>query len=154
MARRTQLRSGGFSIIEILITVLIIGLAATIAVPSYKEYRYRIEVHQAISEIGGMSETIKQYTLDNRRPPDTLADVGLDGAKDPWGEPYYYTNLQAQGSRGKARKDRKLNPLNSDFDLYSSGRDKDTVPPLPPKVSHDDVLRANDGGFVGLGKDF
>ena len=42
---------------------------------------------------------------------------------DPWGRPYVYTDLSQKGSKGKARKDGKLNPINSDFDLYSLGED-------------------------------
>jgi general secretion pathway protein G len=51
---------------------------------------------------------------------------------------------------GKARKDKNLVPINSEFDLYSAGRDGDTLPPLVAKPSRDDVVRANDGRFVGL----
>ena len=45
-------------------------------------------------------------------------------------------------------------PINSTFDLYSVGRDGDSRAPLQNPKSFDDVLRANDGAFLGLGKDF
>ena len=150
----TPFPNKGFTLIEIMLVVSLIGILAAIALPMYQDYRYRIEVAQAVRDISSMSAVIRQYTLDNRSPPNTLADVGMTGRLDPWGQPYEYTNLTVPGSKGMARKDRKLNPLNSDFDLYSVGRDKLSVPPLPPKVSWDDVLRANNGGFVGLGADF
>lgn len=51
---------------------------------------------------------------------------------------------------GDVRKDRNLVPINSDFDLYSVGRDGESVGALTAKKSHDDVIRANDGSFVGL----
>lgn len=56
--------------------------------------------------------------------------------------------------KGKARKDRKLNPLNSDFDLYSLGKDGASKTQLTNKVSLDDTVRANDGAFVGLAADY
>jgi general secretion pathway protein G len=52
------------------------------------------------------------------------------------------------------RKDRFLVPINSDFDLYSMGKDRETVAPLTAKKSHDDIVRANDGAFVGLASEF
>lgn len=52
------------------------------------------------------------------------------------------------------RKDRNLVPINSDYDLYSAGHDGATLPPLLAPVSRDDVIRANNGGFIGLASDF
>jgi general secretion pathway protein G len=52
--------------------------------------------------------------------------------------------------KGKWRKDRFLVPLNSDYDLYSMGKDGCTVAPITAKASHDDILRANNGSYVGL----
>jgi general secretion pathway protein G len=52
------------------------------------------------------------------------------------------------------RKDRFLVPINSRFDLYSMGRDRASVPPLTAKVSQDDIIRADDGAFVGLAFQF
>ncbi len=58
------------------------------------------------------------------------------------------------GGVGGARKDRFLVPINSDFDIYSMGRDGQTIPPLTAPKSHDDILRASDGGFYGLAANF
>ena len=48
------------------------------------------------------------------------------------------------------RKDKNLVPLNADYDLYSKGKDGKSQPPLTAKVSYDDIVRANNGGFVDL----
>jgi general secretion pathway protein G len=50
---------------------------------------------------------------------------------------------------GGARKDRRLVPINSDYDLYSVGKDGQSSPPLTAGQSQDDIIRASDGGFVG-----
>ena len=60
------------------------------------------------------------------------------------------SDLTHQSGRGGPGQDKNLNPLNSDFDLYIVGNDGETKLPLTPKVSHDDVVRALDGRFVGL----
>jgi len=44
------------------------------------------------------------------------------GKLDPWGRSYVYVNLQTKHCHGSARKDHKLNPINSDYDLYIWGR--------------------------------
>ena len=73
---------------------------------------------------------------------------------DPWGRPYVYTDLSQKGSKGKARKDHKLNPINADFDLYSVGEDGKSATPLPAAASQDDVIRAREGAFLGLASEF
>ena len=52
------------------------------------------------------------------------------------------------------RKDRFGVVLNTDFDLYSMGKDRLSSDSLSTPSSHDDILRANDGAFVGLASNF
>jgi general secretion pathway protein G len=52
------------------------------------------------------------------------------------------------------RRDRNMLPLNSDFDLFSIGPDRQSMPSITALVSLDDVIRADDGGFFGLAKDY
>ena len=52
------------------------------------------------------------------------------------------------------RKDGALNPLNSDFDLYSMGEDGESQAPLNAALARDDIVRANNGAFVGRAKDY
>ena len=153
-ANNLPYRQGAVSLIELLMAAAIIGILAAIAIPAYGRYIERVKVAQAIIDITTMSSIIVFYTNDNRVPPDSLAEVNLAGKLDPWKRPYVYTNLVTAKGKGSARKDKKLNPLNSDFDLYSVGKDGDSRLPLSPKVSEDDVIRARDGRFVGLAKDF
>lgn len=56
--------------------------------------------------------------------------------------------------QGQVRKDRNLNPINSDFDLYSMGPDGATVSALTAPRSHDDLVRARNGSFFGVAEDF
>lgn len=143
----------GFTLVEVMIAVAIIGVLAAIAIPAYSDYQERARVYQATTDIASMSVQIEHYFQENRIYPDTLADVKLDGIMDPWGKPYRYLNLVKNGDSG-ARRDKNLLPLNSDFDLYSEGKDKDTRLPISHAKSLDDVLRANDGKFVGLAKKY
>jgi general secretion pathway protein G len=146
--------SSGFTVIEIVIALAIVGVLANIGFSRYQDYRDRVRVYTAAAEISAISSAIQQYGLDNPALPDSLSQVGFGSKLDPWGHPYEYYNLSSHKGNGKARKDKKLNPLNTDFDLYSIGKDGATSSSLQAKQSRDDVVRARDGRFVGLASDF
>ena len=97
---------------------------------------------------------IKAYELNNNALPDDLSAINRAGDLDPWERPYVYTNLSTAKGKGAARKDHKPDPINSDYDLYSLGKDGMTKPQISHKLSLDDVIRASDGKFIGLAKDF
>jgi general secretion pathway protein G len=147
-------RSFGFTLIESLLAIGIVGVLASIAIPKYADYQEQVRVDQAVMDIAALSAIISQYSVDSRSPPDSLAQVGNAGKLDPWGRPYEYFNLTSSKGNGHARKDKNLNPLNSDFDLYSVGKDGSSRASLVPPVSRDDVIRARDGRFIGLASDF
>ncbi|MEQ1517669.1 MAG: prepilin-type N-terminal cleavage/methylation domain-containing protein [Usitatibacteraceae bacterium] len=146
--------NGGYTLLEILVAVAVVGILAAQAMGAYDRYKERVRVSQAVMDISMMSVIITAYVTDNGTGPPDLAGVGMQAKLDPWGNPYEYMNLLDVKGKGSSRKDKKLNPLNSDFDLYSKGKDGDSKLPLSPKVSQDDVIRARDGRFVGLAADF
>ena len=147
-------RVRGQTLVELMLGLLILMVLVAIAIVGYQNYRERVRISQAITEIGAMSVIVKHYIVDNQSPPASLADVGLANKLDPWGRPYYYLDLTSENGKGKSRRDKKLNPLNSDFDLYSAGKDGLTQTQLQAQNSRDDVVRARDGKFIGLASDF
>jgi len=155
MDRRVD-RTKGFGLIELMITLVIAALLVSIAVPAYDRFADRAKVARAVGDIGTISIEIGKFQLRNNNAlPASLDELGVDIPLDPWGTPYAYLNIAAAGlGNGQFRKDKNLNPLNTDFDLYSSGRDGDTTGPLNAQASRDDVVRANNGAFIGLGEDY
>jgi general secretion pathway protein G len=147
-------RARGFTIVELLLGIAILGVLTGIAYPSYQQYTERVRVAQAIIDIQGISSSVEVYSRDNRDYPASLNEIGKGSMRDPWGNAYQYTNLGAAKGHGKARKNKNLVPINSDFDLYSMGKDGASVSPLTAKASRDDIVRANDGRFVGLASDY
>lgn len=150
----SKMISRGFTLVEVLIAIAIIGVLAAIAIPAYGDYVEKTRIYGAVQDISSMSISIKQYWLDAGAYPDSLADVGLGGKLDPWDNPYRYLNLFNKKGKGGNRKDKKLNPLNSDFDLYSMGKDGSSKTQITNKVSVDDVIRANDGRFIDLAANY
>ncbi len=143
--------ASGLTLIELVIILLIIGTLTGIAVPSFTHYLDQARTIRAIAEIQGIEQRIAVMELSFDPLPTTLADLGWTQL-DPWGHPYQYLNFAAAGPayKGKARKDKFLVPLNSTYDLYSMGKDGQSQAPLTVKSSWDDVIRANDGEYVGL----
>jgi general secretion pathway protein G len=142
--------TAGFTLLELLIGMGIVTVLASIALPAYSDYVERTRVNQAIAEIRVLLVSIRKYEDDNRAVPSNLAMIGAANKLDPWGRPYVYLKFGGHGTAGKARKNKNLVPINSQFDLYSQGKDGASKPPLTAKPSLDDVVLANDGSFVGL----
>jgi general secretion pathway protein G len=144
----------GLTLTEVLIAIGIIGILSAIVLPLYGESLYRSKVTQAMADVHNISGKLKVWEIFNMGLPDTLAQAGINDAYDPWGHAYQYLKIDGTVGKGAVRKDHKLNPINSDFDLYSMGRNGSSQTQISQKDSLDDIIRANNGGFVGLASDF
>jgi general secretion pathway protein G len=147
-------RASGLTIVEFMLAVAALAALAALAWTSYAGYRDRVRVATAAYEIASISALVSAYAVDNRALPESLAAVGEGARVDPWGRPYRYVNHEAKHSRGEWRRDKNIVPINSDFDLFSEGTDGASRPPLTAKVSRDDIVRANNGRFIGLASDY
>jgi general secretion pathway protein G len=147
-ARNTQVN--GFTIVELLAVVAIAGALTALGVPKIQQTVEKARVAQAIGNIHTISVNLAaQDTL-----PDQLTFFGL-APIDPWGNPYRYNKFPPDRRVPPgARRDRFLVPINTQYDLYSMGKDGRTSAPLTARASHDDVIRANDGGFIGLASNY
>jgi general secretion pathway protein G len=118
----------GFTLIEIMVVVVIIGLLAAVILPNVFGRVEDARVAKAKSDIQAIETALTLYKLDNYKFPST--DLGLGAlsqrpndptlrnwreggylqrtSKDPWGNPYQYVS---PGTRGQ------------EYDLYSLGAD-------------------------------
>jgi len=152
--QKRQLSGCGFTLVELLIVIAIVLTIAAIAIPSLISALDAARAARAVGDIRTLEADIATYEVLNGKLPDTLADLGRGDLLDPWGTPYQYLNFANAKGTGQMRKDRFLVPLNSTYDLYSMGKDRQSVPPITAKVSQDDIIRANDGGYVGLASQY
>jgi general secretion pathway protein G len=145
----------GLTLVELLIMLAIVGTLSAIIVPSVVGVVDDDRNQQAAADILEMSVRIDQYIMDFGVPPDSLAQAGVTRNRDPWGRPYEYLNVFNDGpGPPKPRKDHFLVPLNSDYDLYSVGPDGRSQSPLTAQASRDDIVRANNGGYIGLASEY
>ena len=73
---------------------------------------------------------------------------------DPWGNPYRYLPLfgltKPQALAAGCRRKQNVTPITTDFDLYSMGPNGDTGLSLKSAKGKDDIVRADEGAFVGI----
>lgn len=142
----------GLTLVEILIALAAIGLMAVLAVPAYYNYQTVKDIETAVNDISDINIAITQYQTANNKLPKDLAEIHMGDLRDPWGMPYqYFTHKNASQVQ---RKDKNLRAINNDYDLYSIGKDGQTSPPLFEQYSLDDVVRANNGRWIGLGEKY
>lgn len=121
-SRRT---ASGFTLLELLVVVAIIGLLIGFVAPRYFGQIGKSEVTAARAQIDALEKALDQYRLDTGHYPSTEQGLGAllqrpqnepkwngpylrkNVPLDPWGRPYQY---RAPGERG-------------DFDLLSLGKD-------------------------------
>jgi len=139
---------GGFTIIQLIACVAILGILAAFAVPGYQIFIERARCARAIAQISEIQIAISKFAAANSgQLPTDLAAIGLSGAQDPWGNSIVYVNLALGGA---PRVGQDGSAVNVNYDLYSAGRDGATSLSLVDDASIDDILRASDGGFVGV----
>jgi len=126
---RFQNNEAGFTLIEIMVVIAIIGILATLIVPRIMGRPDEARVTAAKHDIGTLNQALKLYRLDIGRYPTTEQGLSalvtrpsaepvpqhwkiggyLDSLpNDPWGHPYQYAN---PGTKGE-------------IDVYSFGADK------------------------------
>lgn len=118
-------RSGGFTLLELLVVMVIIGLLAAYVGPRYFAQIGKSEQKTAKAQIEAFGKALDTYRLDTGRYPSTEQGMAALVVKpndepkwqgpylqkqvplDPWGKPYVYR------SPGQ----------NAEFDLLSNGKD-------------------------------
>lgn len=63
----------GFTLIELMITVAIIGILAAVALPAYQDYTVKAQVSEGYSLVGGLETALSEYVQTNGAFPTTTA---------------------------------------------------------------------------------
>ena len=66
----------GFTLIELMIVVAIIGILAAIAIPAYNDYTGRAQVSEAVELLGGLKTPLAEFYHENGAFPTSLGSLG------------------------------------------------------------------------------
>jgi len=132
----------GFTLVELLTVIAIIGVLTFMAVHPIKVFINKTKTSRAAAEIRGLEKDIIAYASEKGNYPPNLAAVGMANLKDPWGNSYVYSTTCTRIIGIKK---------NTDFDLYSKGATGSELIDSPASLiapdSLDDVIRFLDGSF-------
>lgn len=143
---RRQAAAQGFTLIELITVVVVMGILATLGVARTKYTIEQAKTARAIGDLRALTNDIGGYQSSGNALPATLVDIDRAGLLDPWGRPYVYVNFSLGGGH---RTDVFGIDLNKEYDIYSMGPDGASATSLTSGPSQDDVVRGNDGGFLG-----
>jgi type IV pilus assembly protein PilA len=77
MSLLTSAKSTGFTLIELMITVAIVGILAAVAMPAYRDYIIRSQVSEALILMGHAKNSVYLYWYENGAMPDSNADAAI-----------------------------------------------------------------------------
>ena len=155
-------QSQGFTIVELIVVIGVLAVLTVMGMGVYSHFIDKAKNTRAIAEIRGLEKEILQFWHTNDRLPDNLGEIDRAVMLDPWKSPYQYINFdtapdseerrRTKGNKGKGKGEG--DQLNSDYDLFSMGKDRMSAPVLTDGTSKDDIIRADDGSYAGLASEY
>ncbi|CNH52169.1 type II secretion system major pseudopilin GspG [Yersinia pekkanenii] len=125
----SNIKTGGFTLLEIMVVIVILGLLASLTVPSLMSNKNRADKQKTLSDIASLENALEMYKLDNGAYPTELQGINALIIKpillpipkiypqygyirrlpqDPWGSSYQMNNPGRYG----------------EIDIFSAGPDR------------------------------
>jgi len=99
--RRSIGQAHGFTLIEVMIVVAIIGILSAIAYPAYTDYVRRSRIAEATGELSALRVRLEQFYQDNRNYGSTAANCGI-GMPNAGNTPFTYVCTWGAGGTNQS----------------------------------------------------
>jgi len=138
-----------------MVAVAIVGLLMAVALPGYQNFIDKGNAAESSAAMLEVQNKIEIYIAQHNAMPASLDDLGVELEKDKWGNDFVYIPLEGhEANLQYARADAAIVVLNSDYDLWSPGKDGMTNKVITHDAAQDDIIRAGNGAYFGLAKDY
>jgi general secretion pathway protein G len=123
MLNKKYRKQQGFTLMELLIVMAILGMLAAVVVPGLYTQFFKSQRQAAATQIANMDSIIGQYLLDMRKYPSILEDLVENRSNSKaWNGPYLKPS-QLKDPWGNVFQYKKPGRNGRDYDLYSYGSD-------------------------------
>jgi general secretion pathway protein G len=137
----------GFTLVELIVVTAVIGVLVAMAIPFFNQYINTVKTGVCVADLRTVDKAISAYIIDKNAMPVFLSDVGMGSQLDPWKRSFVYHDLSVAGPA--PLEDIAFRPLNTDYDLYSTGENGASTPAAGNLANADDIVRSNNGVYAG-----
>ncbi|MBZ5573380.1 MAG: type II secretion system GspH family protein [Acidobacteriia bacterium] len=131
MAKRSKNRSGGFTLIELMIVISVILILISVALPAYNQSILRARESVLRQNLFTLRSVISQYTLDKQKAPQSLDDLVSAG---------YLKQIPTD-------------PMTGHNDTWTPDQEQDTILSLDQQPSDEPGIVDVHSGSQGVGSD-
>jgi general secretion pathway protein G len=151
---RGKMGETGLTLIELLVVIAIIGILAAGLLPEIFGVINDAKYSRAVQDVNSFFKEATTHRAKTGEFPSNWSDLGYDHPPvDPWGNEYILNNHD-DITPGKRRSDGPTIPINDNIDIFSPGPDGEWKKSILATPSKDDVILAEDGGYVGKAGDY
>ncbi|HGH6094338.1 TPA: pilin [Neisseria meningitidis] len=105
----------GFTLIELMIVIAIVGILAAVALPAYQDYTARAQMSEALTLAEGQKSAVVEYYSDNGTFPNSNTSAGIAASNEIKGK--YVASVKVEGNASVASITATMNSSNVNKDI-------------------------------------
>lgn len=105
----------GFTLIELMIVIAIVGILAAVALPAYQDYTARAQMSEALTLAEGQKSAVVEYYSDNGTFPNSNASAGIASASAITGKYVKSVDVKGDATSATITSTMKSSSVNKDI---------------------------------------
>ena len=117
------MKKNGFTLIELMIAIAIVGILLSLALPAYQDYAVRAKIAEALNLASAMKIMIGEYYISDGELPATAAEAGIDtGVTSDYVSGVAYERVAADKKKNTSTEGRLKITLDQDIGGEAGGK--------------------------------